>query len=362
MKKTLILLIILYLLIMPIKVKSLGESASSYILMDMDTNRVLQGKNIHKQRLIASITKIMTALLAIESGRLDETVIVDESILKSYGSGIYIQIGEELTLRDLLYGLMLRSGNDAALMISSFISGSEEKFVKKMNAKAKYLGMKNTIFTNSSGLDNTNGNYSSAYDMAILTSYANDYEEYRNIVKTKKYTLQTNYKTYIWYNKNKLLNEDYVTGGKTGFTEKARRTLVTTASKDNMNFVVVTLNDSNDWNTHKESYKYAFDNYQSYKILNKKNYKVKNDTYYKDKLYINEDVYLTLKKEEVNKITNNIKLSKIKKYKNGTLVGTNNFYLKDQLIYTSNIYIQKPITHSLNKNIFKKIIEWIKFW
>lgn len=114
MKRILLLIVILTLLI-PTKALSLGESASSYILLDMDTNRVLLGKNINNKRLIASITKIMTALIAVESNKLDDVVEVDESILKSYGSGIYIQVGEKLTLRDLLYGLMLRSGNELAL-------------------------------------------------------------------------------------------------------------------------------------------------------------------------------------------------------------------------------------------------------
>jgi len=114
MKKILLLILFIFLFI-PMRIQAIGESATSYILMDMDTNRVLLGKDIHNQRLIASITKIMTCLLAIESNRLDEIVVVDESILKSYGSGIYIQVGEELTLRDLLYGLMLRSGNELAI-------------------------------------------------------------------------------------------------------------------------------------------------------------------------------------------------------------------------------------------------------
>lgn len=362
MKKIIIFLTILIFLTIPIKTSALGESASCYILMDMDTNRVIMGKNIHSQRLIASITKIMTAVLAIESNRLDETIIVDESILKSYGSGIYIQVGEELTLRDLVYGLMLRSGNDAALMISSFISGSEEKFVERMNAKAKEIGMKNTLFNNSSGLDNEKGNYSTAYDMAILTSYAMDYQEYKNIVKTKKYTLKTNYKTYIWYNKNKLLEEDYITGGKTGFTEKAKRTLVTTASKDGMNFVVVTLNDGNDWNTHKSSYLYAFKNYKSYQVLNKNTFRVKDDKYYNQNLYIDKDIFLTLKKDEINKIKNNIKLAKIKNYRNGDIVGSNNFYLNDTLIKSVNIYAYKEQIKPKEKNIFEKILDWIKFW
>ena len=115
----------------------------------------------------------MTCILAIENANIDDIVKVDESILKSYGSGIYISVGEEIKLVDLLYGLMLRSGNDAAIMISTYVSGSEEEFTKLMNKKAKELGMKNTIFYNSSGLDTaTIGNKSTAYDMAILTSYA----------------------------------------------------------------------------------------------------------------------------------------------------------------------------------------------
>ena len=106
------------------KVNASVNTAKSYVLMDMDSNRVLLSKNKDKRMLIASITKIMTAIIAIESNKLDDIVKVDESILKSYGSGIYIQVGEEISLKDLVYGLMLRSGNDAALMISSYVSGS----------------------------------------------------------------------------------------------------------------------------------------------------------------------------------------------------------------------------------------------
>ncbi len=361
MKRILLLIVILTLLI-PTKALSLGESASSYILLDMDTNRVLLGKNINNKRLIASITKIMTALIAVESNKLDDVVEVDESILKSYGSGIYIQVGEKLTLRDLLYGLMLRSGNDAALMISTYLSKSEEDFVKLMNNKAKEIGMKNTTFQNSSGLDNETSNYSTAYDMAILTSYAMQYEEYRKIVSTKKYTLKTNYKTYIWHNKNKLLSLGYITGGKTGFTEKAKRTLVSTAYKDNISLVVVTLNDGNDWNTHKSLYEYAFKNYKSYKVLSKSNYKVNDDNYYNNNLYINEDVYLTLSINEINKVTNNIKLTKLDKYKDKEIVGSNNFYLDNILLKKTNIYIHKESTPKQKVSFIKRIWEIIKFW
>ena len=181
-------------------------SSPSAIVMDYSTGTILYEKNANEQLYPASITKIMTAIIAIENKDVNDIVKVDESISKSYGSGIYISVGEEIKLIDLLYGLMLRSGNDAAMMIASYVSGSEEEFVKLMNQKAKELGMKNTIFYNSSGLDTeTIGNKSTAYDMALVTRYAMQNETYKSIVKTKKYTVKTNLKTYVWHNKNKLL-------------------------------------------------------------------------------------------------------------------------------------------------------------
>ena len=206
MKKILVLIILLFFGI--INVNASTNTAYEYILMDAGTGRILAGKNYNTRALIASITKIMTCIITIESNKLDDTVKVTDIINKSYGSGIYIEIGEEITLRDLLYGLMLRSGNDAALVISEYVGQTTEEFVIKMNNKAKELGMTNTKFVNPSGLDNNDsGNYSTAYDMAILTRYAMKNKEYRKIVKTKKYTVKTNKKTYIWKNKNKLLSE-----------------------------------------------------------------------------------------------------------------------------------------------------------
>ena len=339
MKKLLLFLLCLNLIIPYVHAST--TSAYEYVLMDMDSGRVLASKNKDSPRLIASITKIMTCILAIENSDVNNIVKVDESISKSYGSGIYISIGEEIKLIDLLYGLMLRSGNDAAMQIASYVSGSEEEFAKLMNQKAKKIGMKNTIFYNASGLDTkTIGNKSTAYDMALLTSYAMQNEVYKEIVKTKKHVVKTNLKTYVWHNKNKLLNEDYMTGGKTGYTERAKRTLVSTASKDGMNLVIVTINDSDDWNTHKSLYQYAFSNYQSLKVLNKKNFRVLKDNYY-DKLYIKNDVYLTLKKDEKRKLISHIKLQKKKHYKTGDKVGTNYIYLDNDLVHTEDIYAKR---------------------
>lgn len=335
------------------------SSASSYVLMDETTGRVLASKDMNSKRLIASITKIMTATLAIESGKIDDVVTVDESILSAYGSGIYIEVGEEISLKDLLYGLMLRSGNDAAVMIATYVAGSEEEFVKMMNDKAKEIGMKNTTFYNSSGLPTPSGNYSSCYDMALLTRYAMQYELYKEIVSTKKYKVTTNKKTYIWNNKNKLLNYDYITGGKTGYTEESGRTLVSSASINDMNLIVVTIRDSDDWNTHLELYDYARNNYDGYKVLNKNKFEVIGDTYYNDStFYINNDVYIPLKKDEKGSLISHIVLEKKDNYNTDDKVGVNQIYLDDTLLYEEDIYIIKNSSNIKKKSIWDRIKEW----
>ena len=332
------------------------SSANEYILMELKTGRVIKGKNYNNPMLIASITKIMTCLLAIESGKLDDVVVVDDVIKESYGSGIYIEVGEKITLRDLLYGLMLRSGNDAALMIAKYIGKDVETFVNMMNNKAKEIGMTNTIFVNPSGLDNTDsGNYSTAYDMALLTRYAMNYDEYRKITKTKSHTVKTNKKTYVWKNKNKLLNESYITGGKTGYTEKAKRTLVTTGQSDGMEFIVVTIKDSDDWNTHKDLYNYAFTHYKKYRLLKKSKFEVVGDKFYKGDFYIKDDVYIPFLKNELKSLIGKIELKELKDYKNNDEVGQYLIYLDDILLHKEPIFITNVRKNTKGKsNILDK--------
>lgn len=334
------------------------DSAYSYVLMDLDSGRVYDAKNKDKPMLIASITKIMTCILAIENKDIENVVKVTDVINDSYGSGIYISVGEEIKLKDLLYGLMLRSGNDAAKMIASYVSGSEDEFVKLMNKKAKEIGMKNTIFYNASGLDNNiSGNLSTAYDMALITQYAMKNEIYREIVRNKKYVSKSNMKTYVWHNKNKLLQYDYITGGKTGYTEKAKRTLVSTASKNNINLVVVTIKDTDDWNTHVSLYQKIFDNYKSYRVLNKNNFNVLGDSYY-DSLYIKNDVNVTLKEDEMQKLISHIRLEKLKDYDDGDKVGENLIYLGDVLVHKEDIYAKKK--ENVKKSFFSRLKELFK--
>ncbi len=340
MKKILLIMIIF---LFPVSIKAISTSATSAILMDMDSGRILYAKDIHNARSVASISKIMTAIVAIDNRSLNGKVTVGKEIEKAYGSGVYIKQDEKLTLQDLLYGLMLRSGNDAALAIANYVGKDTEDFVKKMNEKAAEIGMKNSLFRNPHGLDQEDGgNISTAYDMAKLTSYAMKNKKYRQIVSTKKYTLTTNKNTYVWNNKHKLLSRyEYATGGKTGFTEIARRTLVTTASKDHLNLVVVTLNDGNDFSDHENLFEYAFSNYKSYQILKKGNIKIKEDDYYKKyQLYIKNNYFYPLSEEEKNSIKVQYELTKVRKLKNNKKVGVAKIYLADQLVHEEGIYLQ----------------------
>ena len=357
-------LLLFCILLIPFKVFSI--SASSAIAMDLDTGRVLYGYNLNEPKLIASTTKIMTAIIAIEKGNINEVIEVSDIIYEAYGSAIYIEKGENLTLKDLLYGLILRSGNDAALVIAEYISGSKEEFVYLMNEYANNLNMKNTIFYNPHGLEENNGdaNKSTPLDMAKLTKYAMQNSIFREIFKTKKYTVKTNYKSYVWHNKNKLLNEDYITGGKTGFTELARRTLVTTGSKNNINVVVVTLNDPNDWSDHKTLYNNIFSTYKSINILDKEKFKIdKNREYYQDdKLFIKNDFFMTLTNKELKDITLNINLMKLDNYIDDTLVGYVEVKLKNDIYHKEPIYVLKKEDVNKDLNWWQKFRGWLFKW
>lgn len=348
MKRVVLLIMIIFI---PFNVNALASTASSAILMDMDSGRILYEKNKDNARLVASITKIMTAVIAIENGNLDDEVTVGEEVLTMYGSNIYIELGEKMKLRDLLYGLLLRSGNDAAIVIAYHIGGTEEKFVEMMNKKAKEIGMKNTIYKNSHGLDEVTQNYSSAYDMAVLSSYANTFDIYKEISGTKKWTVKGKDKSYVWNNRNKLLSTyKYATGGKTGYTPSAGRTLVTTASKDNLNLTAVTLNDGNEYETHENLYEYAFNKYKKYIIIDKDNFHIDNN-FYKDQVYVKKSFSYPLSDDEAKDIKVVAKVYKLDDYKNDDQVGELTVNLKDKLLYKEPIYVK----------VSKKSSWWSKF-
>ncbi len=356
------LFFILVILLLPLNIKAI--SASSSIAMDLNSNIIFHQNNINEKKLIASTTKIMTALVTIENANLEKEVTVTEEVLKAYGSAIYIEVGEKIKLKDLLYGLMLRSGNDAAIVIAQEVASSMANFANMMNNLAAKIGMKNTYFYNAHGLEEKDGsgNTSTAYDMALLTKYAYQNKTFREIFGTKKYVAKTSYKTYTWTNKNRLLHSyEYTTGGKTGFTEKARRTLVTTASKDNIDVVIVTLNDPNDFLDHKNLYETIFNNYEAVLVLDKDNFKIKNETKYQnDTIYIKENVYIPVKGKEKKQLKIKYELLNLKAYGNNSKIGVAKIYLKEKLVKEEDIFVKKKEVKNLS--FFKKVWEWVKFW
>lgn len=340
MKKTFLFVIIILLLI-PLNVFAFNDTSKSAVVMDIDSGRILYQKNMNEKRLIASITKIMTATIALEKGNLDDIYKVGNEVLEMYGTNIYLEVGEEMKLKDLLYGLMLRSGNDAAVVIANNICNDEKEFVELMNKKAKELGMDNTIFNNSHGLDEKTKNYSTAHDMVILSRYIyKKSKTYRKITSTYKYEVQSNNKSYLWYNRNKFLKMyKYSTGGKTGYTPSAGKTLVSTAAKDNLKLTAVSLKDPNHYENHKNLYDYIFNKYKSYLILDKNNFKV--DLFIKDKVYIKKSFRYPLTEDEKEKVKTIVKINKLNNYTNNQKVGNVEIYLNNELIGTRSIYIKK---------------------
>lgn len=354
---------IFFLIILLIPIKLFALNASSYIVMDSDSLRVLEGSNIKEKHLIASTTKILTALITIENKNIHEKIKVSKDILKAYGSNIYIEINEELTIEDLLYGLLLRSGNDAAIELARINAGNMDNMAKMMNDYAKNIGMKDTNFINSSGLedDSGNGNTSTSYDMALLMSKALQNETFRKIVSTKIYKTQSNFKSYVWHNKNKLLDSyEYCTGGKTGFTKKARRTLVTSASKDGKNLVVVTLNDPDDFTDHKSLYEKNFAKYNLVKLVDKDNFTIDKTIY--DEVYLKNDVKVLLTLEEEKNVKISYDIFNKNDYQNDEVVGKVLIKLKDKVISSQNIYAKKEEEIDKDKSFWQKILDFLIFW
>lgn len=252
-----------------VPVKAQAISAKAYALIDQSSCRVILSGNENTRLPMASTTKIMTGLIAVESGRLDETVTVPAEALRVEGSSMGLVAGEKLTLRELVYGLMLESGNDAANSIAQIIGGTSDKFVKKMNAKAQKLGLSNTHFCNPSGLGDKD-HYTSALDLARLAAYAMNNAEFAKIVSTKKIRVSYNgvKNGRCLSNHNSLLGcYDGALGVKTGFTKKSGRCLVSCARRNGVELIAVTLNDPNDWKDHKELLDCGFKVLKSTKLM-----------------------------------------------------------------------------------------------
>jgi D-alanyl-D-alanine carboxypeptidase (penicillin-binding protein 5/6) len=255
---------------------SIDTHAAGAALIDVESGRILYSKMGDAPMRIASLTKIMTAIVAIEHGHLSDKVKVSARAYGKEGSSIYLKLGEEMSLNNMLYGLMLRSGNDAATAIAEHVGGSLEGFIYLMNEKARMIGMTHSHFNNPSGLDEGKDHYASANDMAKLTAYALKNPVFQEIVKTKRKKVPNPNESwdYVWNNKNKMLSLfDGADGVKTGYTKLAKRCLVSSATRNGQQLAVVTLNDGNDWADHARLLQYGFQNFPQ-KMLVEKGVKV----------------------------------------------------------------------------------------
>ena len=267
------ILILIFSLIFTVNVYGGEMSVVSQgaVLMDEKTGRVLWEKNMNDEMAMASTTKIMTAIIALESGKTEETVIASKTAASAPEVKMGLKAGEEHRLYDLLYPLMLESSNDAAIAIAEHIGGSVEGFAKLMNNKAKEIGALNTEFVTPNGLDKGN-HHSTPYDMALIAAYAIKNTEFLDIINTPQITIplkNTNEKTYTFTNKNRLLREfEGAIGVKTGFTNKAGQCFVGAAKREDMTLISVVLasgwgtkGKEQKWIDSKKLLNYGFDNY-----------------------------------------------------------------------------------------------------
>ena len=243
-----------------------STSAGASVLLCGNNGKVLYSHNMNTRMKMASTTKLMTALLTLESAEKNNRVVTFKESMIEKGSSMYLKVGEKLRLEDLCVGMLLPSGNDAATCSAISIAGSKEKFAKLMNKRAKEIGMNNTNFVTPSGLDDPD-HYSTAYDMALLMKECLKNKKFREISGSVSMTVSfvsPQDKAVTYQNHNRLLSSyEYCISGKTGYTESAGRCLVTASRKNGVTLIAVTLNDRNDWKDHTSLYDFGFGKVQS---------------------------------------------------------------------------------------------------
>lgn len=260
MKKILAFIIAFFFLVFPFKAKAISTSAKAAILINGDTGEVIYSQNANERLPMASTTKIMTALLLCEHGELDREITVSAEMLKVEGSSMGLLAGDRVTLRGLLYGMMLPSGNDAANVTAYTLGKTVDGFVKMMNDKALQLGLKNTHFETPSGLDGDE-HYTSAADLATLARVAMQNKDFYEAASSPSVVLEYGNPPYrrSLSNHNRLLKTfEGAVGVKTGFTKKSGRCLVSAAKRDGKYVIAVSLSSPDDWADHKALLEYGF--------------------------------------------------------------------------------------------------------
>lgn len=366
--KVFLIAIILVGLMFPQICEAIDTCAKAAVVMDVNTGRVLYEKNQNIKLPMASTTKIMTTLVAIEYGRLDDIVKVSRNASYTEGSSIYLKEGEEITVEELLYGIMLRSGNDASVAVAEHVGGSVEEFAILMTEKAKEIGAESTSFANPHGLDNSN-HFTTARDLALITSYALKNPTFKQIVSTKRKTI-TGPPTESWdrtlVNKNKMLWQyEGGDGVKTGYTSKAGRCLVSSATKDEWQLVCVVLNCRPMWDESTALLNYGFDTYDNYKVVDKTVVYDKVDVVKGKKSVVavipTNDYKIPLKSDEIDKVVlvpeyENSNIAPIKK---GVSVGKLNILIDEKKLGSVSLVYDNSVESNDPKYYFNRIIKML---
>ncbi|HAN10137.1 MAG TPA: D-alanyl-D-alanine carboxypeptidase [Clostridiales bacterium] len=376
-KKIIIIMMILNMLFLNIalavQTKEPIVAADSSILMDYKTGRVLWGKNIYKPRPMASTTKIMTCILALENSEIYDIVVVSRKAALAPKVKLYLRQGEKQRLEDLLYALMLVSANDAAVAIAEHVGGSVESFCMQMTEKAKEIGAKDTVFKTPNGLDKED-HHSTAYDMALITRYALSNKKFRDIITTKNvYTPVNggNYRSFSLTNHNKLLN-DYPGGNgvKTGFTNAAGQCFVGSAENNGMQLISVVLasgwgnrGKQAKWTDTKKVLNYGFDNFKYEDIYKKNDILAKSVEVKKSKkqsidLYLKDDIILPIKNSEKEKLRAEIYYPELIEapIQKGVEIGVARIYIDEDFICEGALLAGKDVEENTIGSNFSKII------
>lgn len=344
--------------------KGYANKSSSMAIMEATTLRVLGGENIDMRLEMASTTKIMTALVVLENMELEKQIKVDDSAVGVEGSSIYLKKNEIWTIQDLLYGLMLRSGNDAATALAIATGGNMENFVAMMNDKAIQLGLKNTHFDNPHGL-HSDTHYTSAYDLAVIASSAMQNDEFKKIVGCKMYTVEANetHPTYYLGNKNKLLAlYDGANGVKTGYTKDSGRCFVGSAEKNGMQLVCVVLNIYDTYNTCAVNFDKAFENYSAVSVGNSGDI-IENISLegVNCSLALQNDLVLPLKEGEILGLKCYFEINDelAAPLKENSIIGKMQFYMDNRLLFSANIVNMEEID---DIGAVRKLAEYTGDW
>ena len=345
-----------------INISALSVSAEHAVLVEANSGDIIYSKSANVRAPMASTTKIMTAILAIENATLDELVKIPIEAVGIEGSSVYLQKGEVFTVSDLLYAVLLQSANDASVALAIHVGGNVESFVEMMNSKACQLGLTDTHFTNPHGLDDPE-HYTTANELAIIARYAMQNSMFREFVSTKSITISTENCTRTLANHNKLLRMyDGTIGIKTGFTRKSGRCLVSCAQQNGVMLIAVTLNAPSDWHDHKIMLDYGFNEYSSVLLAEAGDYKLLLDCVngeQREVICSNLDsLSVSLKKEQKKNIRAVLEAKRFlfAPVKQGEIIGQIVYYIDDKKIASLDLYTVEEVSSiKYKKSIFERI-------